>query len=209
MKQPGYRRRLSILSWHETNGQSIAATCRRFKISRSTFYRWRYGYNPSNPKSLEPKSRRPHSVREPRWTANELFLVASLNMQEPTYGKRRLHRVLAHCGIDVSESQVALMLAMVRERCPICHRSRGKHDPILHAVVVDLRTLGSDLSWWRPPADRRSKQRERRRKRAAQQAAVSTAERLFLEARKRPDRRTAVRDTERIVKQASERADSG
>jgi hypothetical protein len=129
-------------------------------------------------------------------------------MKEPTYGKRRLHRVLAHGGIDVSESQVALMLAMVRDRCPVCHREQGRHEGFLHAIDQELDAMGSDRSWWRPAADRRSQQREQRRRRGAQRAAVSTVERLFLGARKRPDRRTAVLDAERILKQASEHSDS-
>ena len=34
------RQRLKMLGWYEDHGHNAALTCRRFGVSRDTFYRW-------------------------------------------------------------------------------------------------------------------------------------------------------------------------
>jgi transposase-like protein len=46
---------------------NVALTCRRYGISRQTFYGWRRRYDPMDLTSLEGHSHRPHRCRRPTW----------------------------------------------------------------------------------------------------------------------------------------------
>lgn len=50
-----------------TKNHPVTVTCRRFGISRSTYYRWWKRFDPRNLKSLENRSRRPKNVRKLKW----------------------------------------------------------------------------------------------------------------------------------------------
>jgi len=57
---------LQFLEFAKTH--PVTVTCRRFGISRATYYRWKARFNPKNLKSLENRSKRPKNVRRPTWT---------------------------------------------------------------------------------------------------------------------------------------------
>ena len=57
--------RLRYLGYARTH--SVAATCDRFGIARSTFYRWKRRYDPRNLATLEDRPSRPRLGRRPTW----------------------------------------------------------------------------------------------------------------------------------------------
>ena len=54
------RKRLKWMEHYEGHGRNAALTCRRFDISRQTFYRWERRNDPQRLGSLEERSHRPH-----------------------------------------------------------------------------------------------------------------------------------------------------
>jgi transposase len=81
--------------------------CRRFGISRKTFYKWYKRFNASgrDPKSLIDRPRKPH--RSPRRTPESVRAII-LDLRNVTgYGPRRLSRELLETkGIQISERTI-------------------------------------------------------------------------------------------------------
>ncbi|WP_158502666.1 helix-turn-helix domain-containing protein [Thermacetogenium phaeum] len=61
----------------------VTVTCRRFGISRSTYYRWKKRFNPNNLGSLENRSRRPKNVRKPTWSVRLVERIRELREEYP------------------------------------------------------------------------------------------------------------------------------
>lgn len=108
------RVRLEFLEFSETH--SVTVTCRRFGISRATYYRWKARFNPRNLKSLENRSRRPKNIRRPKWTWQLAEKVRELRELYPTWGKAKLVVLLKKQGIEISESTVGRILTQLKRR---------------------------------------------------------------------------------------------
>src|ERR1700726_1757401 len=61
--------RLQWMLFYYFNGRNAARTCRRFGISRQTFYRWLRRLDRHDLRTLEERSHRPRNIRQPTWTA--------------------------------------------------------------------------------------------------------------------------------------------
>ena len=61
---PQVRVRLAFLSFYQ-QVKDVSLTCKTFKISRQTFYKWKKRYNPQNLFSLEDHPRAPKRKRQP------------------------------------------------------------------------------------------------------------------------------------------------
>ena len=148
MKQPTSSQRRKWFAWHETHGRNVAATCRHFGISRSTFYRWLARRDPARPeKPLRARSRRPRTVRRSTWPLRDLRFIADLNRRHPRWGRKRIHQEFSEHGRSYSEATVGRMLRAVRARCPICHGQQDRHNEGLHALGLEVwRATGIDLS---------------------------------------------------------------
>lgn len=181
-KQKSARQRASIIAWHQEHGRSVAETCRRFGVSRSTFYRWRARVASSGPDSLRPFSRRPRRVRVPRWTVDDLHQVIEMACRFPAYGKRRLHRLLTQEGCDLKESAVGRILRIIREGCPICRQRDGRHDAGLHALDSTLGAISPQLKLAERFLSRR--RRAKRRPDFTPKNAVEEVERWLKQVRK-------------------------
>ncbi len=51
--------RLLWMDFYHTHARNAALTCRRFGMSRQTFYRWKHRFDPHRLTSLEGRSHRP------------------------------------------------------------------------------------------------------------------------------------------------------
>jgi transposase len=91
-------------------------TCRYFRISRQTFYRWKQRYDPQDLSRLEDGSHQPHHRRHPTWTAEEAERVRGLREQYPRWGKDKLAVLLRREGCAVSVSMVGRILTSLRQR---------------------------------------------------------------------------------------------
>lgn len=111
---PAAKRRLAWMDYAATHG--VAATCRHFGISRTTFHRWRRRYDPNDLSTLEDRSRRPRRVRRPTWTAAQAEAVRQARLAHPRWGKDKLAVVLRRQGVTLSVSMVGRILADLKRR---------------------------------------------------------------------------------------------
>jgi putative transposase len=108
------RVRLRYLEYARTH--AVAATCDRFGIARSTFYRWRRRYDPTDLRSLEDRPSRPHRPRRPTWTPAQAEAVRALREEFPRAGKDKLAVLLRDRGARLSVSMVGRILADLKRR---------------------------------------------------------------------------------------------
>jgi len=106
--------RLKFLEFARTHPVSV--TCRRFGISRSTYYRWKKRFDPRNLRSLEDRSRRPKRIRKPAWSVELIERVRELREEYPRWGKAKLVVLLRREGFEVSESTVGRILRYLKRR---------------------------------------------------------------------------------------------
>ena len=98
-----------ILCYDETG--SAQEVCKRFGISRKTFYKWLHRYRESNgdTASLTDRSRRPHS--SPRATPESCIQLLMEAKQETGFGQRRLRAYVAEkYNITLSERTIWKLL---------------------------------------------------------------------------------------------------
>ena len=88
---------LEILMAPARHGLTVAETCRRYGISRQTFYEYRTRYRDQGLEGLQPRSRRP--LNSPRQTPAETEdLIVALRKQQPRWGARKIRAVLQRHG---------------------------------------------------------------------------------------------------------------
>ncbi len=98
--------RLAWMMCYEETG-SAQEVCRRFAISRKTFYKWLKRYKESSGKSnsLDDRSRRPHHF--PRATPKEEVELLKQAKQQTGFGQRRLRVYMAQkYNINLSERTI-------------------------------------------------------------------------------------------------------
>ena len=109
--------RLCWFDFYQTHGGDASLTCRRFGISRQTFYRWKRRYEPHDLSTLEARSHRPRRVRQS--TASSELKEAVLRLREtypPRWGKDKLAVLLRREKVNVSTSMVGRILKDLKER---------------------------------------------------------------------------------------------
>ena len=82
--------RLQWMLFYYFNGRNAARTCRRFGISRQTFYRWKRRFDRHDLTTLGGRSHRPRQLRKPTWSAELVERVLALRKQYPRWGKDKL-----------------------------------------------------------------------------------------------------------------------
>ena len=94
-----------MMCYNETG--SVQEVCRKFGISRKTFYKWLKRYNSAkgDTKALSDRSRRPH--RFPRATPEANIVILRRAKEQTGYGQRRLRVYLAqNYNISLSERTI-------------------------------------------------------------------------------------------------------
>jgi transposase len=57
------RTRFNLIHEKEWTGDSISNICKRYDVSRKTYYKWDKRYNQKGIKGLSDNSRRPHNIK--------------------------------------------------------------------------------------------------------------------------------------------------
>jgi transposase InsO family protein len=105
------------LRWLEHAARSsVREASLAFGVPVSTLYRWRSRYRPDDLTSLEPRSRRPRTIRTHQWTAVQEQTVLALRQQYPRMGKSPLQVLLARQGLLLSASMIGRILGSLRRR---------------------------------------------------------------------------------------------
>lgn len=134
-------------------GESIAALCREFKISRTTGHKWFKRFETHGYEGLEEQSRRPKST--PLATGEEL-VMAILEARERyvRWGPRKLHGVLRRRFGDQTPSERTIARVLKRADRVRQRRSRRKPSVVDRAPQVQA-ALPNEVwtidfkGWWR------------------------------------------------------------
>jgi len=110
------KRRLDWFNYYYNHSKNARLTCRHFGISPQTFYRWLKRYDPKHPKTLESRSHRPHKVREPTYSLEQIDAVLKKREQYPRWGKDKLAVLLRRENMQISASMVGRILNYLKAR---------------------------------------------------------------------------------------------
>jgi putative transposase len=132
--------RLQWMLFYFFNGRNASRTCRRFGISRQTFYRWKRRFDRHDLTTLEARSHRPRKVRQPTWTVELAERVLSLRKQYPRWGKDKLAVLLRREKCTVSTSMVGRILGDLKRRGAL-------HEPPKSAVLRQARRKLRNRPW--------------------------------------------------------------
>ncbi len=103
-----------MICYNET--RSAQEVCRRFGVSRKTFYKWlkRYRQSDGNTGSLRDLSRRPHTF--PRATPDSSVMLLKRLKEQTGFGQRRLKAHLQEkYNISLSERTIWKLLKRLEE----------------------------------------------------------------------------------------------
>ena len=91
--------RMEVLLEAERTGMTVSEVCRRYGISRQTYYRYRRRYLAEGLQGLEDRSRRP--LQPANQISAELELgICEMRKDHPRWGARRIRTELTRAGID-------------------------------------------------------------------------------------------------------------
>jgi len=115
--------------------KKVPAVCKKFGISRKTFYKWwkRYNASQQQPDSLQNKSRKPH--RNPRATPEHIVQRLKSLREQTGFGQKRLQLYLSlWYGIELAENTIWKILRRsgIDMKETKTHRRKVKpHEPLL------------------------------------------------------------------------------
>jgi len=104
------RRRDAVARWRRAMADGLTAgqAAQAVGEARSTLYRWET--------APEPRSRRPHRVRQPKWPPALVEAVEAIRADNPMWGKRKIAALLRREGQAVSVSRVGRILKRLMDR---------------------------------------------------------------------------------------------
>jgi putative transposase len=134
-------------------GESIAALCREFKISRTTGHKWQKRFEAHGYEGLEEQSRRPKSV--PLATGEEIVMaVLEARDKHARWGPRKLYGLLRRRFAEQTPSERTIARILRRAERVRERRSRRKPSFVDRAPHVQA-ALPNDVwtvdfkGWWR------------------------------------------------------------
>src|SRR3989344_9399179 len=108
----GARLRLSWFAYAFDHEGNISLTCTHFGISRSTYHRWSERFDPTDPGTLEDRSKRPKRVRREETAPEVIELIRGYRQIKPTAEKNAISQaLLREHGLSVSPSTVGRVIA--------------------------------------------------------------------------------------------------
>ena len=121
--------RMEVLLEAERTGMTVSEVCRRYGISRQTYYRYRRRYLAEGLQGLEDRSRRPLQPAN-QITAEFELRICEMRKDHPRWGARRIRTELTRAGIDppaVSPvHQVLVRNGLVAVQPPRRHRAEKR-----------------------------------------------------------------------------------
>ena len=86
-------------------GKNVSAVCRYMGVSRKTYYQIKKAYDEGGVEALAPKLRRVPNLKN-RVQEHVEEVVLKLSQENPTFGKKKVSRILKEHGIQISPNTV-------------------------------------------------------------------------------------------------------
>ena len=131
-------RRIETYQALHAEGCSLATALRAVDWPRATYFRWLKRYRSEGMRGLAEKSRRPRRTQRPRRTRTSERQVWAMRRQFPFMGKCRLRAMLDREGVEVGESTIGQILAIVRRQLPADWTARYNTTPVLIETFVEI-----------------------------------------------------------------------
>ncbi len=147
--------RLDVLTEPLRTGETVADVCRRYGISRDTYYRYRRRYLAEGLEGLEDQSRRPRT--SPAQIPAEVEIrIVEMRRDHPRWGARRIRAELDRAGVDApvvsTVHQVLVRNGLVAAQAPRRPRAdkrfeREISNDLWQVDATQIR-LGDDTKSW-------------------------------------------------------------
>jgi putative transposase len=108
------KRRFKVIQWYEEHGEKVRLTARHFGFSPDTISRWVQSYEEKGIAGLEPKSRRPHKVRQSPIPLATVQRIQALREERPRWGREKLRVLLAREGIILCGKTIDRVIARLK-----------------------------------------------------------------------------------------------
>jgi putative transposase len=127
------RRCDAVARWRRAMADGLRAdqAAKAVGVSRASLYRWE--------KEPEPRSRRPHQIRQPSWTPALANAVEDLRADNPMWGKRKLVVLLRREGMVVSTSTVGRILRTLMDRGRVTPVPSLRRTPAARRIRLNAR----------------------------------------------------------------------
>ena len=110
------KRRHRVIQWYEGHSKRVRLTARHFGYSPDTISRWAKGYEGGGVRGLEPRSRRPHRVRQPQVSVEVVERIQALREQYPRWGREKLRVLLEREGVPISAKGIDRVIGRLKAR---------------------------------------------------------------------------------------------
>lgn len=101
--------RFNLIHEHERTGESITNICRKYGVSRRTYYKWKKRYIARGIEGLKDLSRRPHSITGEKVTPELEQIILGLRL-DSRFGTARIKFRLKRLGVSLSSRTVYKVL---------------------------------------------------------------------------------------------------
>jgi len=101
-----------VKQWKKLKSEGVSdETCQdTLGLSRATYYRFKAHLSKLN-KGIFPPTKKPKTLRKPRWGESEMQMILKLRRENPTYGKAKISVILKRDhGLCLSESTVGRII---------------------------------------------------------------------------------------------------
>ena len=116
--------RLEVLQEAERSGETVTAVCRRYGISRETYYVYLRRFRSEGIEGLEPRSREP--IHQPQRMPEEIEAhICVLRKDHPKWGARRIRSELRRAGV-APPAVSSIHRALVRNNLVVPGRPRPR-----------------------------------------------------------------------------------
>ena len=109
-------RRWKAIQWCQEHDGRVRRTARHFGYSPDTISRWIRAYSERGLAGLEPRSRRPHRVRQPETPSAVVERIHALREQYPRWGREKLRVLLEGEGVHLSAKSIDRVIHRLRAR---------------------------------------------------------------------------------------------
>src|ERR687887_2213640 len=108
------RRRFNLIHEKEWSGEAVSIICKRYGVSRKTYYKWNTRYKQKGIEGLSDASRRPHNIKYKKVTSQIQETILDLRLTKRfrlkriiglSLSTRTIYKTLKRHGLNILKCQ--------------------------------------------------------------------------------------------------------